>query len=148
MKSQSERVNDRYRLKIRPSNLAGSIRQPTPNERTLFVPRFPLPPIEAQVASGKWNLLESSTEHPSLFLFWGQNSASEQALQQLNRFVDEVERTKVAVVTVFTGSDLRPEEQWKYLENFAENSPEIKQLDFAFRRWTRSDEDRLRSLVW
>ena len=122
-----ERVNDRYRLKIRGSNLAGSVRQPSPDERTLFVPRFPLPPPEAQVASGKWNRLKTSGKQPTIFLFWGQNSESEQALQQLNRFVGELEKAKATVVTVFTDSSgLRPDEQWKYLDNFAANSSEIK----------------------
>ena len=122
-----ERVNDRYHLKIRGSNLAGSIRQPLPDERTLFVPRYPLPSPEAQVASGKWNRLKTSNDQPSIYLFWGQNAQSEQALERLNRFVVKLEEAEATVVTVFTdSSDLRPDEQWKYLNNFAENSPEIK----------------------
>ena len=122
-----ERVNDRYHMKIRYSNLVGTVRKPAPKERTLFVPRFPLPSPEAQVASGKWNLLKTSGQQPTIFLFWGQNSESEQALQQLNRFVGELEAAEATVVTVFSdSSDLRADEQWKYLANFAENSPAIK----------------------
>ena len=122
-----EKVNDRYRLKIRGSRLLGSIRQPTPDERTLFVPRFPMPSLEAQVADGKWNQLKASSNRPTIFLFWGQNSQSEQALERLNRFVTELEEANADVVSVFTdSSNLKTDEQWKYLVNFAENSPAIK----------------------
>ena len=116
-----------YPSKIRDSNLAGSFRQPAPKQRTLFVPRFPLPSPEVQVAAGQWNLLKTLGERPSVFLFWGQNSQSEQALQQLNRFVDDLEKANATVVTVFAdSSNLRSDEQWKYLRNFAENFPQIK----------------------
>ena len=116
-----------YRLKIRGSNLAGSVRQPALAERTLFVPRFPMPSPEVQVAAGQWNSLRTLGEQPSVLLFWGQNSQSEQALQQLNRFVDKLEKANATVVTVFAdSSNLRPDEQWKYLRNFAENFPQIK----------------------
>ena len=122
-----ERLNNRYRLKINPSNPPSSLRQPLPDERTLFVPRFPLPSPEAQVASGKWNRLKTSGEQPSIFLFWGQNAQSTTALEQLNRFVGELEEAKATVVTVFTdSSELRPDEQWKFLSNTAENLSEIK----------------------
>ena len=120
-------MNTRFHMKIRSSKLTGSVRQPAPEKRTLFVPRYPLPSPEAQVAAGKWNLLKTSGDQPSIYLFWGQNSESEQALQQLNRFAGELEVAKARVVTVFAdSSDLRSDEQWKYLVNFAENSPEIK----------------------
>ena len=135
-----ERVSNRYQLKLRGSMLAGSVRSPTPGERVLFVPRYPLPSPEAQVASGKWSLLQTSGGRPSIFLFWGQNSESEQALQQLNRFVGDLENANANVVTVFTdSSDWRPDEQWKYLENFAENSPEIK-------NWTSLSDGGLESM--
>ena len=118
--------SDRY-PSIRYASLPGSVRQPLPNERTLFTPRFPLPSPEAQVAAGKWNQLKTSGEQPTIFLFWGQNSESEQVLDQLNRFVGDLEDAKATVVTVFAdSSSLRPDEQWEYLSNFAENSPEIK----------------------
>ena len=122
-----ERVNDRYNLKIDGPDSPDSVRQTLPTERTLFVPRLPLPPPEAQVASGKWNRLKTSGEQPTIFLFWGQNSESEHALESLNRCVDELEAAQATVVTVFTdSSDLLPDEQWKYLSNFSENSPEIR----------------------
>ena len=122
-----EKVSDRYRLKIKSSRLSGSFRQPHSDERTLFKPRLPLPPPEVQVAAGKWNLLKCANDKPSIYLFWGQNAKSEQKLEKLNRFVNELEKADVNVVTVFAdSSNLRPDEQWKYLQNFEVNSPEIK----------------------
>ena len=122
-----EKVNDRYRLKIRGSRLTGSVRQPLSDERTLFAPRFPLPSPEVQVAAGKWNRLNTTDGKPAIFLFWGPNAQSEQTLEKLNRFVGELENANADVITVFTdSSDLRPDEQWKYLQNFSDNSTEIK----------------------
>ena len=122
-----EKVSDRYRLKIKSSRLSGSFRQPHSDERTLFKPRLPLPPPEVQVAAGKWNLLKCANDKPSIYLFWGQNAKSEQKLEKLNRFVNELEKFDVNVVTVFAdSSNLRPDEQWKYLQNLAVNSPDIK----------------------
>ena len=122
-----EKLNDRYRLKIRGSELTGSFRQPLADERTLFTPRFPLPSPEVQVAAGKWNRLRTSDDKPAVLLFWGSNAQSEQALKKLERFVGDLENANVDVVTVFTdSSDLRPDEQWKYLQDFSEEIPEIK----------------------
>ena len=135
-----ERVNNRFRLNIQGSRLSGSIRPPTPDERTLFVPRFPLPTPEAQVASGRWNLLKPSAEQPTIFLFWGQNSRSEQAIQQLNRFVGELESAKATVVTVFTDtSHLRADERWKYIGEFAADLKKIK-------NWTALSDGGLESM--
>ena len=121
------KINERYRLKIQPSRLFGTIRQPLADERTLFTPRFPLPAPEVQVASGKWNRLRISDDKPTIFLFWGPNAQSEQALERLKRFVGDLEKSNADVVTVFTdSSDLRPDEQWKYLQNFSDNISEIK----------------------
>lgn len=122
-----EKVNDPYALSIRGSQLNGSVRHPLSDERTLFEPRFPLPSPEVQVASGKWNRLKTSDGKPSILLFWGSNAESEKALEQLNRFVGDLEAANADVVTVFTdSSDLRPDEQWKYVQNFADASPKIK----------------------
>jgi len=124
----------------RSSSLAGSLRQPAADKRTLFVPRFPLPSPEAQVAKGQWNCLKTSGEQPSVFLFWGQNPESTQMLQQLNRFACELEDANANVVTVFAdSSNLRPDEQWKYLDNSTENSPEI-------RNWTSLSEGGLETM--
>ena len=143
-----EAIDDRY-TKIRYTSLAGSVRQPLPNERTLFTPRFPLPSPEAQVAAGKWNQLKTSGDQPTIFLFWGQNSDSEQALDNLNRFVGDLEDADATVVTVFADdSSLRPDEQWEYLSNFAEELTSDQKLDVAFQWWSRDDEDHTRPLVW
>ena len=121
------KTNDRYRLKIGGSQLKGSVQQPLSDQRTLFAPRFPLPLPEVQVASGKWNRLKTTDDKPSVFLFWGSNGQSEQALEELNQFVGDLEKANAEVVTVFTdSSDLRPDEQWKYLQDFSDSAPEIK----------------------
>jgi len=121
------KLDDRHRLKIRNSRLAGTVRQPLSEERTLFAPRYPLPSPEVQVASGKWNRLRTTDGKPSVFLFWGPNAESEQVLEKLSRFVGDLETANADVVTVFTdSSDLRPDEQWKYMQNFVDNAPEIK----------------------
>lgn len=120
-------ASNRYQVKIRGSRLSGSFRQPLSDQRTLVKPPFPLPPPEAQVASGKWNRLESVGNKPTILLFWGQNAQSEQALEQLNLLAGELENANANVITVFTDSaDLQPDEQWKYLQNFANNLPGIK----------------------
>ena len=122
----STKTNDRYRLKIGGSRLTGSVRQPLSDQRTLFAPRFPLPSPEVQVASGKWNRLKTTDDKPSVFLFWGSNGQSEQALEELNQFVGDLEKANAEVVTVFTdSSDLRPDEQWKYLQDFSDSAPAV-----------------------
>ena len=121
------KINDRYGLKIGSFPLEGSDRQPLLDQRTLFTPRFPLPAPEVQVASGKWNRLRTTDGKPSVFLFWGANAKSDQALEKLNQFVGDLEEVNADVVTVFTdSSDLQPDEQWTYLQDFSDNLPEIK----------------------
>ena len=120
------KINDRYGLKIGSFPLKGS-EQPLSDQRTLFTPRFPLPAPEVQVASGKWNRLRTTDGKPSVFLFWGSNAQSDQALEKLNQFVGDLEEANADVVTVFTdSSDLRPDEQWEYMQDFSDSSPEIK----------------------
>ena len=79
------------------------------------------------MASGKWNRLRTTDGKPSVFLFWGSNAQSDQALEKLNQFVGDLEEANADVVTVFTdSSDLRPDEQWEYMQDFSDSSPEIK----------------------
>ncbi len=122
----SERVNDRYRLSIRESRLAGSVRQPMPDEAILFEPRFPLPSPEIQVASAKWSRLKMTEGKPAILLFWSPNGESEQALKRLNGIAADLEQANADVFTIFSdSSEMRPDEQWKYLQNFSDIAPNL-----------------------
>lgn len=120
-------VNNRFNLKYRVAELIGNLKIPALGQRVMVSPRIHFPGVEVQAAKSKWSPLKLSDERSTVVLLWDRNSESDQALSRLDRLADDLEASHVDVVTLFLGgSDLRPDEIWKYLSTFSKDLPGIK----------------------
>ncbi|MFT7633174.1 MAG: tetratricopeptide (TPR) repeat protein, partial [Mariniblastus sp.] len=143
-KSQAIEKNfDRFDLAIYSGASGSNSALPAVPEKSVFYPRAPLPKLQFKSDSDKWYALESVNDRPTLAVFWGRNSNSEQLIQRLSEESARISKRDldcIAVMVDDASDDLKQQTQYA--------SSVVERTGFPFRSGiaAKSTIDKLRYL--